>query len=96
MAKVIDAARVKRTVRFSRYSLCYTGLFVLKLAGTPLFAYLTEPLPWSLPQRSVATWNSFDAFNNATYEYLHQLYNSETVSTTRATHFDSTTITNVM
>ncbi|KAG9398093.1 hypothetical protein AC1031_015013 [Aphanomyces cochlioides] len=72
------------------------GLFVLKLAGTPLFAYLTEPLPWSLPKRSVATWNSIDAFNKATYEYLHQLYNSETVSTTRATHFDSTTITNAM
>ncbi|CAK4795157.1 unnamed protein product, partial [Aphanomyces euteiches] len=75
-------------------SLAYTGLFVLKFASTPLFAYLTEPLPWSVPERTLTTWDSFDAFNNATFSYLASLYNSHTMpDATNVCRFDSATIT---
>ncbi|KAH9150789.1 hypothetical protein AeRB84_006434 [Aphanomyces euteiches] len=93
--KVHDASQPKATARFSRLSLFYTGLFVLKLASTPLLAYLTEPLPWLIPQRTVIAWDSFDAFNEATFEYLHSLYNSHTMDHNQVTHFDSHTLTYV-
>ncbi|KAH9110816.1 hypothetical protein LEN26_013629 [Aphanomyces euteiches] len=93
MTKVYDAT-AGATVRLSRMSLAYTGLFVLKLASTPLFAYLTEPLPWSVPERTLTTWDSFDAFNNATFSYLASLYNSHTMpDATNVCRFDSATIT---
>ncbi|KAG9407795.1 hypothetical protein AC1031_021035 [Aphanomyces cochlioides] len=89
-----DARRANAaSVRWSRFSLCYTGLYVLKLATTPLLAYLSEPLPWLIPQRSVVVYASLDAFNNATFDFLHELYNSQTMTTGRDTHFDSRSLT---
>ncbi|CAK4208337.1 unnamed protein product, partial [Aphanomyces euteiches] len=95
MVQVHDDTRQTKaaTVRWSRLSVCYTGLFVLKLATTPLLAYLTEPLPSLIPQRSVVVYDSFDAFTNATFDFLHELYNDQTMATGRDTHFDSRTLT---
>ncbi|CAK4309223.1 unnamed protein product [Aphanomyces euteiches] len=90
MTKVGTTSRAKATARFSRSSLCYTGLFFFKLACTPLFAYLTEPMPWSLPERHVQVWDSFDVFNNATFEYLREHLNGQTMSNSSDLHFDST------
>ncbi|KAH9084085.1 hypothetical protein Ae201684P_020344 [Aphanomyces euteiches] len=93
MAKVADVARTQATASFSRFSLFYTSVFALKL---PLLAYLTEPLPWYVPQRSIVEWDSFDAFNNATFSYLFELYNSQTLHPDRDSHFDSSTATYVV
>ncbi|CAK4611360.1 unnamed protein product, partial [Aphanomyces euteiches] len=62
----------------------------------PLLAYLTEPLQWYVPQRSIVEWDSFDAFNNATFSYLFELYNSQTLHPDRDSHFDSSTATYVV
>ncbi|KAH9115220.1 hypothetical protein AeMF1_010737 [Aphanomyces euteiches] len=83
MAKVEPTSRVQASVRISRFSLFYTGLFVLKLASTPLIAYLSEPLPWLIPERSFV-------------DYLRQLYNNQTMSPGTVCRFDSTTITYVV
>ncbi|KAH9185370.1 hypothetical protein AeNC1_012657, partial [Aphanomyces euteiches] len=96
MAKVADVARTQATASFSRFSLFYTSVFALKLASTPLLAYLTEPLQWYVPQRSIVEWDSFDAFNNATFSYLFELYNSQTLHPDRDSHFDSSTATYVV
>ncbi|KAH9084096.1 hypothetical protein Ae201684P_020353 [Aphanomyces euteiches] len=96
MTKVGTTSRAKATARFSRSSLCYTGLFFFKLACTPLFAYLTEPMPWSLPERHVQVWDSFDVFNNATFEYLREHLNGQTMSNSSDLHFDSSTNTYAM
>ncbi|KAH9110810.1 hypothetical protein LEN26_013623 [Aphanomyces euteiches] len=96
MTKVGTTSRAKVTARFSRSSLCYTGLFVFKLACTPLFAYLTEIMPWSLPERHVQVWDSFDVFNNATFKYLHEHLNGQTMSNSSDLHFDSSTNTYAM
>ncbi|KAH9130597.1 hypothetical protein LEN26_008369 [Aphanomyces euteiches] len=95
MVKIRVTSQPKASVRISRFSLWYSGLFTLKLATTPLLAYISEPLPLSIPERSIVVLNSFDTFNNATFDYLHRLYNSKTMRDSHDSHFDSTTITYV-
>ncbi|KAH9145263.1 hypothetical protein AeRB84_010821 [Aphanomyces euteiches] len=91
MVKVRVKSRNKATARFSRFSLCYTGLFVLKLASTPLMAYLTEPLPWSIQERSLEEWDSFDAFKKGAYGYLKQ--RQKHIVSEHDISFDSSSIT---
>ncbi|CAK4917283.1 unnamed protein product, partial [Aphanomyces euteiches] len=79
MAKIHDASKAV-SIRFSRFSLCYTGLFALKLASTPMLAYLTEPWPWSVPQMNRVHFDSYDAFNNASFAYLQSIYNNKTMA----------------
>ncbi|KAH9162381.1 hypothetical protein LEN26_000965 [Aphanomyces euteiches] len=94
MAKVHEVP-TKAAVRLSFLSLCYTGIFVLKLASTPFFAYLTEPLPWSLPHRDITKWTTFEAFNNATYSFLRHIYNDQTMHNA-VCKFDSSTVSFVL
>ncbi|CAK4683447.1 hypothetical protein LEN26_013631 [Aphanomyces euteiches] len=90
MAKIHDASKAV-SIRFSRFSLCYTGLFALKLASTPILAYLTEPWPWSVPQMNRVHFDSYDAFNNASFAYLQSIYNNKTMARDAVCRFDSAT-----
>ncbi|CAK4123313.1 unnamed protein product [Aphanomyces euteiches] len=90
MAKIHDASKAV-SIRFSRFSLCYTGLFALKLASTPMLAYLTEPWPWSVPQMNRVHFDSYDAFNNASFAYLQSIYNNKTMARDAVCRFDSAT-----
>ncbi|KAG9398085.1 hypothetical protein AC1031_015005 [Aphanomyces cochlioides] len=91
MAKVHRASFTRKpSVRFSRLSLCYSALFVVKLATTPLFAYLTEPLPWLVPLKQFVQSTSFDEFNNATFAFLQSHFNNQTIDDVCT--FDSATI----
>ncbi|CAK4144082.1 unnamed protein product, partial [Aphanomyces euteiches] len=78
-------------VKFNLFSIVYSTFFVIKLATTPLLAYFTEPLPWSVPQQSFGVWDSFEAFNNGTYYHLSQIYNERLVNANRTTLLDSDT-----
>ncbi|KAH9106533.1 hypothetical protein AeMF1_017879 [Aphanomyces euteiches] len=78
-------------VKFNLFSIVYSTFFVIKLATTPLLAYFTEPLPWSVPQQSFGVWDSFEAFNNDTYYHLSQIYNERSVNANRTTLLDSDT-----
>ncbi|KAH9094967.1 hypothetical protein LEN26_017995 [Aphanomyces euteiches] len=92
MAKIQQATESTRRTRvnFYRFSVVYSTFFVIKLAATPLLAYLTEPTPWSLPRQSFGDWDSFEAFNNGTYAILEQGYKLHGVDKNKTTFHDST------
>ncbi|KAG9407747.1 hypothetical protein AC1031_020989 [Aphanomyces cochlioides] len=92
MVKIQQATEsTRRTpVSFYRVSVIYSTFFVIKLAATPLLAYLTEPTPWSLPQQSFGDWESFESFNNGTYAILEQGYKQHGVNENKTTFYDST------
>ncbi|KAH9094966.1 hypothetical protein LEN26_017994 [Aphanomyces euteiches] len=59
---------------FNKFSIIYSTFFVLKLTTTPLLAYITEPLPWSIPRQTFGYWDSFQEFNVGTFSNLEIVY----------------------
>ncbi|KAF0683705.1 Aste57867_24267 [Aphanomyces stellatus] len=85
-----------KKVTFNRMSIVYSFCCLVNLVAMPLKAYITEFFPWEIQQIPLTTYDSYDAYTNATLGFLQATFNTRTLDDTASCVRNTTSNTHMM